>query len=205
MSRDLHDGALQSVLHLVRMCELDAGAASYEDQFERIADLGRDIAFELREVCSDLRPHLLDHLDLPVAIENLLRHYRTQCTITAELNVTQEQTGERRTIGKHCETILYRLVNEALTNVLRHAKARRVIVHLTYTGENVCIDVRDDGIGFSVDDDGLLALSEGRHMGIIGMFERIKDVDGKISVTEHPLGGTELTASIPIREPQNSQ
>jgi signal transduction histidine kinase len=196
LSRELHDGPVQSLLHLVRMCEMDAGEQPTQQQLGRVADLGRDIAFELRQVCSDLRPHVLDHLDLPAALEGLVRRYSHQYEVLLTLDVEEQTGGDHRRLDKHVEVTLYRVIDEAIVNVLRHSDASHANVSLSYSANCVELTVRDNGIGFSVEEDDLLVLSETSHIGIIGMFERIRDLNGRIRISRGASGGTELVASV---------
>ena len=200
LSRDLHDGALQSLFHLVRVAEGpahtgmadDGGALSVLDQ---IADLGRDIAFELRQVCEDLRPPMLDQLSLPLALESLLGRYRATFGLHASLAV--EGNADALSQSTVLATALYRVAGEALSNILRHAHAEQVQLVMEIGADSVGLVVRDDGRGFEAEAGDLLALTEDGHLGLAGMFERIREIDGTTSITRRDGGGTEVRVSIP--------
>ncbi|WP_369047096.1 sensor histidine kinase [Sinomonas sp. P10A9] len=204
LSRDLHDGALQSLFHLVRVAEgssrtgaAGAGAQPHVDQphLDQIADLGRDIAFELRQVCEDLRPPMLDQLSLPLALEALVARYRTTFGLHAGLAVKGEP--DALPSGGHLSSTLYRVASEALSNVLRHAQADEVELELEFGCDRVWFTVRDDGRGFAAEAGDLLALTEEGHLGLAGMFERIRELDGTTSIARRDGGGTDVRVSIP--------
>lgn len=197
LSRELHDGTLQSILHLVRMCDLGPGDQGFDALLDGIADLGRDIAFELRHVCADLRPHILDQINLSVALDSLVQRYRGHQGLDIDLDVRQESSDAPTRIDKYIEVVVYRIVNEALSNITRHSGARHTSISVTYLDDRVEIEVADDGIGFRVEEGDLLELSRSSHMGVVGMFERVRDLDGTIRIMPGA-SGTLLFAAIPI-------
>ncbi|WP_426520645.1 ATP-binding protein [Diaminobutyricibacter sp. McL0618] len=198
ISRDLHDGALQLMLHVVRLSESEASAKPPSPALENITKLGRDIAAELRRVCTDLRPHVLDHLNLPIALESFIARQESQFGITISLDIQEEREGLSQSVNKSVELILYRVISEALFNVIRHADANAINVRLMYEEMSVTVEVRDNGVGFSVCEQDLVQLSEESHMGVIGMFERVRGLDGSLTITKAAGSGTEVVASVPI-------
>jgi signal transduction histidine kinase len=198
ISRDLHDGALQLMLHVVRLSESEASAKPPSPALENITKLGRDIAAELRRVCTDLRPHVLDHLNLPIALESFIARQESQFGMTISLDIQEEREGLSQSVNKSVELILYRVISEALFNVIRHADANAINVRLMYEEMSVTVEVRDNGVGFSVCEQDLVQLSEESHMGVIGMFERVRGLDGSLTITKAAGSGTEVVASVPI-------
>lgn len=197
LSRDLHDGALQSLFHLIRLCDANTSDERIRILLEDIAELGRDITFELRQVCADLRPHVLDQLHFPLAVEGLIERYQEHYDIDINLQVMEVFPGVHQHLCKDIEVILYRVTQEALSNVLKHAKASQVDMTLRYEPTSLYLSIVDDGVGFSVKEQDLIPLSEKGHMGIIGMFERVGYHNGTVSITKGKDKGTEISIFIP--------
>lgn len=207
LSRDLHDSALQSLFHLIRMAEdLSADTESppipsseASDRVARLADLGRDIAFELRQVCEDLRPPMLDQLSLPLALEALANRYRTLFGLDVSLRVTGVTgvTGDADAPDTHQATVLYRATGEALANAQRHARATRIALELDVTSESIRLKIHDNGLGFSIQPADLLNLTEAGHLGLAGMFERVDGLHGRIDIGTNDDGGTTVDITLP--------
>ena len=135
-----------------------------------------------------LRPPVLEERGLVSALSDYVEVVRQQsgisCTLAAKL-------PER--LPEDTEIVLYRVVQEALTNVSRHARASRARVELTETAEAVVLEVHDDGIGF----DPTAELGGLDHFGLAGMRERVELAGGSWTVWSRPGSGTVLTASLP--------
>ncbi|HTU78438.1 MAG TPA: GAF domain-containing sensor histidine kinase [Solirubrobacteraceae bacterium] len=193
-ARELHDETLQGLGGLrVLLAAARRGedlAHAQEAMGEAVEHIEREIA-NLRSIITELRPAALDELGLRTAIEALLDRHREQSglEIDAELALPGSP-GEELGLGEELETTVYRLVQEALTNVAKHARAKRVRVALGEAAGAILIEVQDDGAGF---DPGVS--SEG--FGLAGMRERVGLAGGALSIEsgEH---GTLLSASVPV-------
>jgi signal transduction histidine kinase len=191
-ARELHDGVLQS-LAAVRITLAAALQGSGEDrdaQIERAAEatvegLEEQIT-ELSRLINDLRPASLERLGLAGALEALAEESanRGDFEVATELDLGGELTGDE-------ERAVYRLVQEALTNVVKHAGAEHAWVEVGVEDRRVRIQVRDDGCGFDP------ALGPGR--GLLGMRERVEMLGGTIEVNSRPGDGTAIRASWPLR------
>jgi signal transduction histidine kinase len=147
---------------------------------------------ELRRLVSDLRPSQLDDLGLVAA----LRWYTQEVETRAGIKITLETQG-RRTLTPTLSTVLFRIAQEALTNVVRHAKAKHAWVHLCLEATAVHLSVRDDGQGF--DPKRELAHRNSRAAwGLIGMQERATLVGGSVDVISSTGHGTEVTVIVPV-------
>jgi signal transduction histidine kinase len=200
-ARELHDETLQQ---LAGLRVLLGGARRSRDP-ERIAG-ALDEAIELlttgiadlRALITDLRPAALDELGLAAAlrtlIERVARHSDLEIDLDIDLAYERDSAATRHVI--EVESAGYRMVQEALTNVVKHAGARRVQVRVTDADDSLEITLRDDGSGFAPD-----AGSSG--FGLVGMRERIALVHGTLDVDSAPGDGTTIRACIPIhrREP----
>lgn len=194
-ARELHDQTLQSLggLRMLLSTALRRkDMATTEHTVEEAVGAIESEIENLQAIITDLRPAALDELGLRVALEVLIERYRDHNTfvIDAELALAEEPAGESR-LAPELETTLYRLVQEALTNVSRHARASSVHVAVEVHAGEVWTEVRDDGIGFAVD-----VPSPG--FGLAGMRERVKLVGGSLSIDSSEQG-TLVQVRLPSR------
>jgi two-component system, NarL family, sensor histidine kinase UhpB len=194
IARELHDGTAQTLaalrvrLRIVRSLE-DGEARS--QLLERISeDLG-EATEELRRIAQGLRPPALDMLGLAAAIESCARSVGE----TTGLVLDTELQPVDAMLTPEAELALYRIVQEALSNVARHARAATVRVRLTRTGPSVCAVVEDDGRGFEV----AAELTTGG-LGLYGMQERAAYVGGSVEIDSAPGRGSRVRATIPVME-----
>ncbi len=191
-ARELHDETLQALgaLRVLLASTVGRGDAVTKDAALRqaIADVELEIA-NLREIIADLRPSLLDDLGLVPAIEALLeRHKDGRLEIESELRLTRDHRATA--LAPDIETTIYRLVQEALTNVVKHARASWVRVSLELDDRGVIVEVKDNGKGFDAH-----ARSDG--FGLAGMRERVSLAGGTLWL-ESGDGGTVVGAHLPV-------
>jgi two-component system, NarL family, sensor histidine kinase DevS len=191
-ARELHDETLQSLggLRVALASVLGRGDAATKDAAIRqaIEDIELEIA-NLRGIITDLRPSMLDDLGLVPAIEALLDRRRDAgLDVVSELDIPP-RLSRRGGLDPQLETTIYRLVQEALTNVVKHARANRVRVLLTTVDGEVRIEVEDDGVGFKTD-------SRTDGFGLAGMQERVYLAGGSLEVKSGPTG-TFVRATLP--------
>jgi len=183
-ARDLHDQTLQSlgglrVLLAAALRRRDP-AGTEELLRQAIEDIEQEIG-NLRAMISDLRPSMLDDFGLLPALEGLLeRRRRDGLKIVSELALPDPELG-REGLDPELETTIYRLVQEALTNVVRHARAQSVRVTVTAEKGEVTVEVQDDGVGFDVG-----ARASG--FGVTGMRERVYLAHGDFSIVSDEQG-----------------
>jgi signal transduction histidine kinase len=194
-ARDLHDETLQGLggLRLLLSSALRLGDPDrgQEAMREAVTHIEREIE-NLRAIITELRPAALDELGLRPAIEGLLDRHREQgdFEIAGELDLPRAAVSGERLEGD-LETTIYRLIQEALTNVAKHARASKVRVSVTESDGELSVEVRDDGVGFDPD--------TGSHgFGLVGMRERVSLADGALSV-ESGEQGTVVKARLPAR------
>jgi signal transduction histidine kinase len=197
VARELHDEAGQALASLrfgLRLLEREVAAGG--DVAARVAELLRttDAVIDgLHRLAADLRPASLDHLGLDAA----LRQHARATAATHGLHVRFKArgfTGER--LPPVVETALFRVVQEAVTNVVRHAQARRVDVLLEHRGDRVLAMVEDDGIGFEPD-----RAQSGEHFGLLGLRERAEALDGSLTVESAPGAGTTVVVEVASADP----
>jgi signal transduction histidine kinase len=145
----------------------------------------------LHRLAMDLRPASLDHLGLIVALRQHIKNFNVQHGQTTRAQFAATDFDDERLLPL-VETTLYRIVQEALTNVVRHAQATRVDVLLKRRNSQVILIVEDDGIGF----DFWAAMRSGR-LGLLGMRERAEMLKGNLMVESTPGGGTTIFVEVP--------
>lgn len=142
----------------------------------------------LRRIASDLRPTMLDDLGLAPAIEWLAQDFSRRTNIKIHLNMVQR--AQRLT--KNAETAIYRIVQESLTNVMRHARAANVYITTEYTANGFLLKIRDDGVGISP-----ASRRKANSFGLLGMKERVHGFGGAISFSAVPDRGTTIEVELP--------
>lgn len=196
-ARELHDDALQH-LAAIRINLATALQSEAEDRAERIEGAAEatlasleDQINELNRLINDLRPAALERLGLAGALQALAEESSARGELAVETKIEIEPEATGAGLSGDEERIVYRLVQEALTNVVKHARASRVEVSAEELGGEVRILVRDDGEGF---DTG----TEPAGRGLTGMRERIELFGGEIEVSSRPGEGTSVTARVPL-------
>jgi signal transduction histidine kinase len=196
-ARDLHDETLQELAAL----KLLLGAARRtQDPGERNGALDQaadriDVAVRaLRNLITDLRPAVLDEYGLEPALEALAERVQqvsgTPVDLRIELDYQSGLTPGR--LAQQVEDVLYRVVQEALSNVIKHSGATRAEVRLRESEETIEVVVRDEGAGFDAD-------GESTGFGLLGMRERVALVEGALTIESAPGAGTSVRVSIPAR------
>lgn len=196
LARELHDGSAQTLAAIrikLRVARTSKDPDLRDSQLEQIgADLGEAIE-EVRRMAKGLRPPSLDMLGLSTAIDAYARPLAQAAGIDVELR-TAPVSG---LLGRDAELAVYRIVQEALSNVVRHSGASRVAVALWRRGTSVEAVVEDDGAGF----DPLETMHEpGGGLGLFGMRERALYVGGQVDIISVPGQGTRILVRVPINE-----
>jgi PAS domain S-box-containing protein len=196
LSRDLHDEVGQALTAISVQLAMVGKAAAGRDHGlrQKIRDAQEIIERTMEAVhnfARELRPAMLDDLGLLPALRTHVRAFTERTGVPAVLHATEQA---ERLDGEH-KTVIYRVVQEALTNVARHAQARRVEVRIDRQGDEIRVRVSDDGNGFEVGD-GEKGAPEGR-LGMLGMRERVRLAGGRLTIESAPGKGTTLTAWLP--------
>ncbi|NJN82792.1 MAG: HAMP domain-containing sensor histidine kinase [Caldilineaceae bacterium] len=197
LARELHDEAAQALTGLLVHLRLLERAHTPEEAQQRVLELRTLTAQALedvRRVALDLRPTILDDLGLAAALEWRVDEVNKMDGVSA----TFEASGLEQRLARELELVLYRIGQEALSNVVRHAQAQHVAVMLIRHADRVVLRVVDDGIGYDP-----AALRSGVHhgLGLVGMGERIAMVNGGLTVESRPGQGVTIVATAPIAEP----
>jgi signal transduction histidine kinase len=197
IARELHDETVQALIALdqrtqliERSCKRDPQLAAV--QLGELREMTADTIAEVRHVIRNLRPIYLEDLGLVPAIEMLTQPLNE----AAELSATLTVEGEVRRLAPERELALYRIVQEALNNVVKHARARHVHVKLNY-GDQLTVVIQDDGRGFELPDQAD-ALSDLGHFGLIGMRERAELIGARLTIHSAPGVGTTIELQLPL-------
>jgi light-regulated signal transduction histidine kinase (bacteriophytochrome) len=196
IARELHDTLGQSLTLLQLGLEGIAQASPGDELQQRVAGmktLAADVGREVNRLAWEIRPTALDDLGIQTAIQNLLDSWSESSKLRFDLHMT---LGEPR-LPPAIETTLYRVLQEALTNVVRHAEASHVSVILRLADQHVTMIVEDDGRGFGWNDQGPARPEAGR-LGLLGIRERLSLVGGSLEIESSPGKGTTLFARIPV-------
>jgi signal transduction histidine kinase len=191
LARELHDETGQALTSILLGLKAIRAAASDDEAEHAEAELRELVVQALQDVRSlavELRPAALDDFGLVPALERLAVTFAERSGITASV---EANLGEGR-LPAETETALYRLVQEALTNVVKHAAATRVNIVLTRRDGGVSAVIEDDGRGFSPD------VARNDALGLVGMRERIALLGGTLAVESAPSEGAALVAYLPV-------
>jgi two-component system, NarL family, sensor histidine kinase DevS len=190
LARELHDETGQALTSILLGLKAVEGAATPEEM-RAAADALRELVVatlqDVRRLAVELRPKALDDFGLAPALERLVNVFAEATGIPVALEAS---LGER--LPAEVETTLYRIVQEALTNIVKHARARNVSILVVRRPQAVTAVIEDDGTGFdsrSVQEDGL---------GLLGMRERVALLDGRLTVESTPGAGTTLAVEVPV-------
>jgi signal transduction histidine kinase len=192
LARELHDEtgqALTSMLLALKPLEQAVDAPEAKQAVDGLRELVVTTLQNVRRLAVELRPAALDDFGLSAALERLAATISEQSGTQVDL---EARLGERR-LAAEVETTLYRIVQEALTNVVKHAAATRASVTLTRKGASVLAVVEDDGRGFDV------AAAGNGGLGLVGMRERLALLGGRLTIEASPGSGTTLVAEVPLR------
>lgn len=201
LSRELHDQVGQLVTALLlglKSLKRGDGAGDQSPQIQELEQLADRIARETQQLALDLRPPALDNLGLRLALENLAREWSERTGVEADFQAVGVD-GDR--FSPEVESAVYRICQEALNNVLKHAGAGHASVILERRGGDLGLIVEDDGSGFDVEH--TLALPEkARRLGVRGMRERVGRLGGSLEIESREGGGTTLFVRFPGAGPR---
>jgi signal transduction histidine kinase len=190
IAHELHDeaGQLLAALHIT-LDDLAAQVPAQDTSFKRLREVLDRVEAQLRRLARELRPTILDDLGLAPALEWLAQGLAERRDVTVTIDAPE------RRLAPEVETALYRIVQEALTNAVRHARPRRIAVEVREEGPRIRAVVWDDGRGF--DAAAALARRGDRGLGLIGIRERAQALGGTVDIRSTPDQGTEISVVIP--------
>jgi signal transduction histidine kinase len=193
---ELHDGLGQELLVVKNRALLalraDGLPGPVRDQLEHISQVASQSLDSVRGLAHNLTPYQLDHLGLSAALRTVIE--TAADTVPIAFDVAVEDVDGLLPI--EAQINLYRIVQEAVTNIVRHSGARTAAVHVRRAGDAITVTVRDDGRGFELGRDGAGRPAGG--FGLSGMAERARMLDGRLDVGSAPGLGTRLDLTVPV-------
>jgi signal transduction histidine kinase len=194
MARELHDDTIQALIALkqrMQLAKLGPNADPEDSSLNEIAALTEQTIENLRRLTRALRPIYLEDLGLVTALEMLARETGQANGISVEF---QRQWTERR-LSPNVELALYRMAQEALNNVTRHAQAAHACLSISFTTQNVTLQVSDDGQGFDVPKSPAEFAPSG-HFGLLGLHERAELIGADLEIRSSPGQGSRLMVTL---------
>jgi two-component system sensor histidine kinase UhpB len=196
IARELHDETSQVLTSLLISLKVLEEAIVSEETRQRVEEtrsLVHQTLRAIRNLSIDLRPSALDDLGLLPALRWYIKEYQQKCKIEVEFSAT----NFKERLPSELETALYRIVQEALTNTAKYARATKVRVHVVEEDGSVSATISDNGQGFDAQTILKLPWQE-RGLGLAGMHERAALLDGSLIITTEPGKGTTIEATLPL-------
>jgi signal transduction histidine kinase len=196
LARELHDDTIQELvalkqrLQLARKARREEGASPMLEELELLTEATIE---NVRRMTRALRPIYLEDLGLVTALEMLTR----ETSRPDALQVDFQKTGPEQRLSGEAELALYRIAQQALNNVVRHAQARHAVLQIEFVPAGVQLEVRDDGRGFQPPRQPTDLASSG-HFGLLGMRERADLIGARLEVLSEPGKGTHVVVRIPL-------
>ena len=196
IARELHDETAQFLtalsLNLATLKNLVPKEPKIQDLIENLQSQTREMSQGIYRLVHDLRPAQLDDLGLVPALQYLAEEEYKRAGLQVEMQIL----GDRQRLDPLVETVLFRVAQEALTNVIRHAQCQQASLVLDFGTELVVLHVRDEGVGIR----NMPADAPPRGWGLEGMRERVESVEGELEINSPLSGGTEVCVSVPLRD-----
>jgi signal transduction histidine kinase len=197
LARELHDDTIQELIALkqrLQLAQKGAEGQSPKPTFEELENLVEETIASVRRMTRALRPIYLEDLGLVTALEMLSQETSQQNGLQVEF----QRAGREQRLPKDAELALYRIVQQALNNVVRHARARRAVVNVEFLDGEVSIKVSDDGVGFRMPSSPTDLAPEG-HFGLLGMRERADLIGARLEVKTETGRGTTVSVHLPVK------
>jgi len=196
IARELHDSTSQNLTSLIvglRIMETNCAQCASISKATDLRDVASKTLDEVHDLSMRLRPRVLDDLGLAAALERLVSEWQARYKIPVDVAI---QLNER--LPGDVETAIYRIVQETLTNIARHAQAKSASILVERRDDVVRVIVEDDGVGFDI------SSNHGeRHLGLLGMRERAELLNGTLVVESSPEHGTSIYIEMPLMERMN--
>jgi two-component system sensor histidine kinase UhpB len=196
LARELHDEAAQALTSLLvhlRLLERAHEPEKAQQNIQKLRQLTAQALEDVRRVALDLRPTILDDLGLGAALEWRVDEFNQASGVQAKIQIK----GLGRRLPRDIELVFYRVGQETLSNIARHAQAQHVSVSLDRENDTISLEVIDDGVGFNP---APLTVHLPHGLGLLGMRERLATINGSLTIESAPGRGTRVLALAPLKD-----
>lgn len=198
LAQELHDGPIQDlygVIFRLKSLTTDEGdkVTIGEDEVDATAGAVQHVIQILRAVCGELQPPSLAPFGLEKAVREHATHFQEA---HPEMEVHLALTPDGQQLPEHVRLVLFRVYQNAVSNVVRHADARRLMINFDLDAEQAILEIADDGKGFELPSRWVEFARKG-HLGLVGMVERVKAIGGNTNITASPGKGTSVRVTVP--------
>lgn len=200
VARDIHDGPAQLMANIVMRAEfclklLDIDHDKVREELGALQEMVRQSLQDVRKIIFDLRPMVLDDLGLVPAAKRYAEDFKAQHGLAVDLVVI----GEPRRFPMAIEVALFRVLQECLSNIRKHAQASQVMIKIEIMQNKVNLSIKDNGVGFNLN--SVMGMNRrGDGFGLLNMRERTQILKGEINISTAPGQGTLISVSVPIEE-----
>ena len=197
VAQDLHDGPLQDIIAIsfqMKELENNLAQADNQEQLQAIHSAIQQVTRSIRSICGELRPSTL----IPFGLEKAIRSHSEEFQAShPELLVELNLARDGETLPEPVRIALFRIYQEALNNVVRHARAQKVSVRFWLKDGLACLEVQDNGVGFKPPVHWI-ELARAQHLGLVGSIERAREAGGWLDVNSASGQGTQVRAVLPV-------
>ena len=199
IARDIHDGPAQHMANVVMKVDICKMVIQkdLEEGIKELEDLKESVKVALKEVRSiifDLRPMSLDDLGLNQTIQQTVNAITQESNIDIKLKLKPIQTE----IESIIQVAVYRIIQEIFNNIKKHSKAKNAEVRMDFGAKYLMLIITDDGVGFNVEETLKRVKTKGTSYGLIGIFDRVNQLQGEITIKSSEKTGTTYTVKLPI-------
>lgn len=196
---EIHDTTVQNLTGLVHKSEfcmkvMDQDPIRAKLELETMTFMLRDVIGDLRNIIYNLRPMSIDDLNLTVTVERMLRKMKQEHD---GISIHSQIRGEEPTLSQTVRITVFRIIQEAINNVYKHAQATTISIKLFFDKNSMDIEIEDDGIGFNYEDIIKKVEEGGSNYGLEIMRERIEVLNGKLEIKKGTSSGSLMKVVIP--------
>ena len=198
LARELHDETIQDLIALnqrVQLAQMSVEDGRGADQLDEIQKMAEQMIQDLRRLTRALRPLYLDDLGLVAALDMLARETQE----TAATSVSFQRLGRESRLPPDVELALYRMAQEGLSNIQRHAQATQALLKIEFAPEQIILTISDNGCGFEPPESPA-EFAPGGHFGLLGLYERAELIGAKLKIDTTPMEGTSVDVNLPFRK-----
>ena len=201
IAREIHDGPAQAIANIIFRLDIVQKAIeqkpnSIPEEMSKVKDIAQGALNEIRHFIFDLRPMTLQDLGLTATLRKIIQNSSDKYQLKVELLIE----GDDRELDPDIDLAIFRIAQESLNNIRKHANASSAWVQLKYFDDKVILIVEDNGVGFNLKKRNEKENTDYNSFGLIGMQERSDDIKGNLQITSQPMRGTKVIFTVPIKK-----